>query len=185
MVNLSPKRDVIDHLLKNGHTNPSCLQGIKLLTALREVAGLHVQRKQYRPQTRLPEQLIIMYRQHRAGREYEKAVALQTEVKATLERLNNFFYEVMRDRNPDKPFATEDMKTILQVFEVYWILQDEPKVLSLLCSPVGDHVLQGITYLQRLTAGNRKYQEKATLIARIVRALRELTDILAAEPVLA
>src|SRR5262249_43242165 len=111
-------------------------------------------------------------------------------------RLNNLFYEVMRDRNPMKPFDQEDMTVIFKLIEAYPFVQSFPQMLQALCDPSPQMHLSA---LDALDAGSKNvtrgvltrsvgitgnYKEHARLVRAIITGLRQLMYILAQEPIL-
>lgn len=183
---LTPKREVIDHLLKNGHSNPKYLEGAKILMGLTEVAGLRINQPQYRQVKNIlePGDMILAFRQYKAGKQYAESVQLQADVRLLLQRLNTFFYEVMRDHNSQKPFDQEDMVTLLKVAEVYDLVKQMPQVIPLLCSPDGARIQQGVDHLYEMTSHSGEKRESVELFCKIGNGLRLLMKILAREPIM-
>lgn len=177
---LSPKRDVIEHLLKSGHSNPAYLDAAKILAGMTEVAGISIDR----PNFRETDNVISIALQMRAGKQYRNNVELQQDLKVDLQRLNNLFFEVMRDRDANKPIPEDIMTTIIKAFEGYNIVKGSPDIIPLLCSADGAKLQQAS---RRIIAGTERDRKRAPIGENIVKAatsLRQLIQILAADPVL-
>jgi hypothetical protein len=201
---LSPKRDVIDHLIKNGHSNPKHLDGTKILVLFRQVMGEHMDSPTYaRPMTGggvedMIGNLIIGSKNKAAYKQHQKDVELLAEFKAVVNnRLNNLFYEVMRDRDADKPFDTGDMTVILKMLEAYPFVQSFPNMLVDLCDPnpavhlpALDTLDAGAQNIGRslatsfLMGGKLNNKEHARRVRSTITGFRQLMHILALDPIL-
>jgi hypothetical protein len=183
---LTPKRDVIDHLLKNGHSNPAYMRGAKVLLGLTEAAGTRIDQPQFRHITNIlqPENMILAFRQYKAGRQYAESVQLQEDVKVLLQRLNNLFYEVMRERNPLKRFILDDLVILLRVTNLYDLVKHVPPVIVLLGSPDSAAIQRGVDYLYQATVTAREKRGNVELFCEMGNSLRLLMRVLAAEPIL-
>ena len=177
---LAPKREVVEHLLKNGHSNPQYLEAAKWLVVLTEAAGMQFDRPDYY-QT---DNLIAGFRQMRAGRHYAQTLQLQQDLKIGIQRLNHLFFEVMRDHNAMLPFPEQLFVTIMQAMEVFDIIKNRPQLITDFCSPDGAQLNIAIQYVQSSTMGSKKRQPQGELIIRFVIAMRQIMQILAAEPVM-
>src|SRR5258708_2391171 len=177
---LSPKREVIDHLLKNGHSNPEYAPFThKWLVFFTEALGM----KFDRPSFHQTDNLIAIARQYHAGKQYRNAVYLQTDLKIVVQRYNNFFYEVMRDRDAAKPLDEKDFITVMQVAELYDLIK-YPDLIRALCSPDGALIQQGIQRVGALTQGKPKKIAQAEMVINFVTTIRQLMGVLAADPIM-
>jgi len=178
---LTPKRDVVEHLLKNGHSNPKHEWFIKWLVGLKEIAGLTFDRPQYRPQYEQPEQFIAVVRQMWANKQYRHEKELQEDAGIVLARLNFLFYEVMRDRDSAKPIPSADFITIAKVGQFYDLIKPEKRnqeLIAMLCSP-GEVFLEAIDMLPpRLYLQINRCED-------FLLSIRLLMDILADDPIMA
>jgi hypothetical protein len=178
---LTPKRDVIEHLLQNGHSNPAYSKGAVVLELLTEQAGTPINR----PQLRHTDNLILAFQQYRVRKQYVQAAQMQADLKALIQSLNIFFYEVMRDRNPYKPFNQQDIITLLKFVELDFVVKAAPQVIPLLCSADSAQVQQGVTYLYQIIGDSKQRQEQLQVLLLMGNALRILVQVLAADPIMA
>lgn len=204
---LSPKRDVIEHLINNGHSNPRHIEGTKVLVLFKQVLGERVESPHYaRPMSGggwedIVGNIMIGNRNRKAAKQYQQDVELLAQFKAVVNnKLNNLFYEVMKDRNPLKPFDSGDMTIIMKMIEAYPFVMSFPKMLEALCDPspnmhlsaldaldqgaqnVGRGLLlAGVTGSLGGAFGNKEHAKR---IRAIITGLRQLMYILAQEPIL-
>jgi hypothetical protein len=157
------------------------LQGTKLLTGFMEIAGFRLDRPQFNDPG---ENVLAMVMQHRTASKYRKLVEQQTDLKVVIQNLNNFFYEVMRDRDAYKPFHPDDFIVIFKICEVYDLVDHFEGILPDLCSPDKQTIESALTTIRYWVYSRRKWEPKADLLKRIVVELRKLTSILAAEPIM-
>lgn len=200
---LSPKRDVIEHLIKNGHSNPRHIEGTKVLVIFRQVMGEHVESPTLaRPMMGggwedMVANMIIGGKNRAAQRQHQRDVELMAEFKAVVNnKLNNLFCEVMKDRNPMKPFDTGDMTIIMKMIEAYPFVCSFPKMLEALCDPSPNMHLSALDALDQgaqnvgrgaatlLLGAKGNNREHARRIRSIITGLRQLMYILAQEPIL-
>jgi hypothetical protein len=156
---LSPKRDVIDHLVKNGHSNPGYLDGTKLLSGLLQVSGVRIDSPQYEGMLGggledLLANMMIGSKNKAAQNQYLQATQLLTELKAVIQRLNNFFYEVMRDRDANKPLDQKDLMILLKVMGLYAFLSRFPNIISSLCSADLGTIHSALGHMQKWCLGS-------------------------------
>jgi hypothetical protein len=135
---LSPKRDVVDHLVKTGHSNPGYLEGTKLLSGLLQVSGVRIDSPQYEGMLGggledLLANMMIGSKNKAAQNQYLQATQLITELKTVIQRLNNLFYEVMRDRDANKPLDQKDFIILLKVTDLYAFVSRFPNIIGSLC----------------------------------------------------
>jgi hypothetical protein len=200
---LSPKRDVVDHLVKNGHANPGYLDGTKLLSALLLVSGVRIDSPQYEGKLGggvedLLANMMITSKNKAAQIQYLQDTQFITEVKAVIERLNNLFYEVMRDRDAHKPLDQKDFMILLKVTDVYAFVSRFPKIIGSLCSADLGTIHAALGHMQKdaqegsgfslisppFFLSKQQRQEKVGQVAKVVLGLRKLMDILAREPIM-
>jgi len=200
---LSPKRDVIDHLVKTGHSNPGYLDGTKLLSGLLQVSGVRIDSPHYESMLGggvedLLANMMIGSKNKAALNQYLQATQLITELKTVIQRLNNLFYEVMRDRDANRPLDQKDFIILLKVTDLYAFVSHFPNIIGSLCSADLGTIHSALGHMQKdaqegsgislisppffLTKQQRL--EKVGQIAKLVLGLRKLMDILAREPIM-
>lgn len=178
---LTPKREVIEHLLKNGHSNPGYAPFTqKWLAALTEIAGMKIDRPgSFRSHT-----VVGDVMQMRNASNYKKQVQLQTELKVEMQKLNNFLYEVMKERDDAKPIPRELFLVVAQASEFYPVIKDNNINIDNLLAVDATLRDQELNRIHQATHGNKKKQLPGEMAIHFVTSLRQLMEVLAEQPIL-
>ena len=109
--------------------------------------------------------------QMRNASAYKKVTQLQIELKIQLVQLNTFLYEVMRDRDANRPIPTQIFITVAQASEFYPVVTDNKINIDNLLSADGARSEPELNRIRRATQGKKKTQLSGEMCVHFVTSL--------------
>jgi|GEM_PF-1964072 len=190
---LTPKREVIDHLLKNGHSNPNyAALTHKYLVGFDMICKMEFDRPHMAGATNsITANILLGMRNRQAMKQYSNEVNLLQDLQVAMQKLNNFLYEVMRDRSGNKPLPQSMFITFAQVlaeapetnfFDLIKPVSRWQREIFLLCEPHMDAAMEAKKTL--IPRPNSYHVKLFDNCMQFIISLRQLVDILAHEPIL-